>query len=132
MLEEKRTQQPRGKMVAILATDGFEQSEFESPRKAMDDAGIRSQVVSLAKDPIRGWKDGDWGDAFEVDIRVDQTSADQFNALLLPGGVLNPDKLRRNPDAVQFVRDFFAQGKAVAAICHGPQILIDAEVVDGD
>ncbi len=125
------TQQSVGKTVAILVADGFEQSEFESPRKALDDAGIRSRVISIKRDPVQAWKKGQWGDTFEVDARVEDVSVEEFNALLLPGGVMNPDKLRQNPRAVEFVRSFFAEGKPVAAICHGPQVLIDAEVVDG-
>ena len=114
--------------VAILATHGFEQSELESPRDALLDRGAEVKVVSLPdSDPsIRGWKDGEWGDPVPVDGTVQNHSADDFDALVLPGGVMNPDTLRGNDDAVELVRDFFADGKPVAAICHGPWLIVEA------
>ena len=114
--------------VAILATHGFEQSELESPRDALLDRGAEVKVVSLSDSgpSIRGWKDGEWGDPVPVDGTVQNHSADDFDALVLPGGVMNPDTLRGNDDAVQFVRDFFADGKPVAAICHGPWLIVEA------
>ena len=120
-----------GKRVAILATDGFEQSELADPRRALEDAGAATDIVSLRAGTIRGWKNGNWGDAFTVDKTVGQASPDDYDALVLPGGVMNPDKLRTDHDAVAFVRRFFAEGKPVGAICHGPWTLINAGVVQG-
>ena len=120
-----------GKSVAILVTDGFEQVELTEPRKALDDAGAKTEIVSPRVDEVKGWKETEWGDPFDVDVPLDQAKADDYDALLLPGGVLNPDKLRMEAKALRFVKDFFKQGKPVAAICHGPVILIDAGVVKG-
>lgn len=120
-----------GKKVAILATDGFEQSELVEPRKALDEAGAQTHIVSLKSGVIRGWSEQRWGDDFTVDALVSKVSADDYDALLLPGGVMNPDKLRTDEKAVSFVKAFFDAGKPVAAICHGPQLLIEADVVAG-
>ena len=119
------------KKIAILATNGFEEVELTSPKAALDKEGFETHIVSLESGSIKSWKDGNWGESFSVDKTLDQVSASDYNALLLPGGVINPDKLRREDKALTFVRDFFKQEKPVAAICHGPQILIDAEVVEG-
>jgi len=119
------------KRIAILATDGFEESEFTSPKKAMEDEGFEVHVVSEKSGTIKAWNDGDWSKEYNVDKTIGDVKADDYNALVLPGGVINPDKLRRNEDALGFVRDFFAQKKPVAAICHAPQILISADVVKG-
>jgi protease I len=121
----------QGKTVAILATDGFEQSELEKPRQALIDAGATTCLVSPDSETIKGWDDDHFGDDVEVDIPLQDADPDSFDALLLPGGVMNPDQLRMNPEAVAFVRGFFAAGKPVAAICHGPQLLIEADVVGG-
>ncbi len=118
-----------GKKVAILATDGFEQSELLEPRKALDEAGAVSQVVSPGDAKIKGWNHTDWGEEVAVDVPLDQADAERYDALLLPGGVMNPDKLRMEPRAVAFVRRFFEAGKPVAAICHGPWMLVEADVV---
>jgi protease I len=120
-----------GRTVACLVTDGYEQSELTSPVEALRSAGAEVHIVSLKSGKVRGWKDGDWGESVMVDKSVGDVSADDYRGLLLPGGVINPDKLRRDEKAVGFVRDFFKQGKPVAAICHGPQMLIEADVVDG-
>ncbi|PTY08094.1 protease [Opitutaceae bacterium EW11] len=122
-----------GKKVAILVADGFEQSEFEKPRQALDDAGARTFVISPNDDEVTGWdgEAGDFGDSFDVDLTIGDAKADDYDALLLPGGVMNPDTLRQIPEAVSFVRAFFDAGKPVAAICHGPQMLIEADVVRG-
>jgi len=118
--------------VAILVEDGFEQVELTSPRQALDDAGAQTQIVSPVKGrKVKGFQHDKWGDEFDVDVALDRTSADDFDALLLPGGVMNPDKLRTNRRAVEFVKAFFDAGKPVAAICHGPWTLIDAGVVRG-
>lgn len=118
--------------VAILATHGFEQSELESPRDALEDAGAEVKIVSLPDSDasIRGWSDGDWGDTVEVDGTVRNHTSDDFDALVLPGGVMNPDTLRADEAAVGFVRDFFADGKPVAAICHGPWLIVEAGAAD--
>lgn len=120
-----------GKRVAIVATDGFEQSELLEPKKALEAAGATTEVVSLKAGRIRGWAMKDWGEEVAVDTVVDEASADDYDALVLPGGVINPDKLRMHAGVLAFVRAFFEQGKPVGAICHGPWTLINAGVVRG-
>ncbi len=120
-----------GKRVAILATDGFEQSELRSPRAALIHAGAFVELISLKAGTIKGWADGQWVADEKVDRLVADARADEYHALLLPGGVMNPDKLRANSDAVAFVRAFFDQKKPVAAICHGPWLLAEADVLRG-
>jgi protease I len=120
-----------GKRVAILATDGVEQVELTEPRKALDQAGAKTVVVSPKSGKIKGWQHDHWGDEIPVDQSLESANADTFDALLLPGGVMNPDHLRQNKQAVQFVRRFFEAGKPVAAICHGPWLLVEADVVRG-
>jgi protease I len=120
-----------GKRIAILATEGVEQSELEIPREALDEAGAETELISLQAGEIRAWDDEDFGDSFDVDKSINDARPDDYDALLLPGGVMNPDKLRMEPKVIEFVRAFFAAGKPVAAICHGPQVLIDADVVRG-
>jgi protease I len=124
-------EQLNGKRVAILATDGFEQVELTGPKQALELAGATTQIVSPAKGQIKGWNHTEWGDRFAVDLPLEQANPDDFDALLLPGGVMNPDKLRMNTQAVQFVRTFFESGKPIAAICHGPWTLIEAGAVRG-
>lgn len=119
------------KRIAILATNGFEESELTSPKSAMENAGFKVDIVSPEKGEIKGWADGNWSNSFKVDRLVDEVDAKEYNALMLPGGVINPDKLRTNRKALDLVRDFFAQKKPVAAICHAPQLLISADVVEG-
>ena len=121
----------KGKKIAILATDGFEQSELLKTREALDAAGATTQVVSLKLGHIKAWNEKNWGDSVKVDLTLDAADADHFDGLLLPGGVMSPDKLRAEEKAVNFARAFFQQHKPVAAICHGPQLLIDAGVVRG-
>lgn len=120
-----------GRRVAILATDGFEQAELLEPREALREAGADAQVVSPKDDSIRGWDGDDWGDEVDVDVPLGAARADDFDALLLPGGVMNPDNLRKDEDAVRFVRSFFDADKQVAAICHGPWLLAEADVLSG-
>lgn len=120
-----------GKRVAIVATDGFEQSELAQPQRALEDAGATTEIVSLRAGTIRGWKEKDWGDEFTVDKTLAQANPGDYDALVLPGGVMNPDKLRTDQDAVAFVSRFFADGKPVGAICHGPWTLINAGVAKG-
>jgi protease I len=119
------------KRIAILATNGFEESELSSPKTAMLEAGFKVDIISEKSGQIRSWKDGNWSNNYDVDNTLDKVSAKDYNALVLPGGVINPDILRRNDDALLFIRDFFKQSKPVAAICHAPQLLIEADVVDG-
>lgn len=120
-----------GKKVAILVEDGFEQIELTSPREALEQAGAKTHIVSPKRDRVKGWEHTQWGQEFPVDVSLDKAKANEYDALLLPGGVMNPDKLRTSKQAVQFVRSFFDQGKPVAAICHGPWILVEADVVNG-
>ena len=120
-----------GKRVAILATDGFEQSELESPRQALDGAGATTMVVSPKEGEITGWAEKNWGQPVRVDLTLEHARPEDFDALLIPGGVMNPDKLRTEPAAVAFVRHFFETGKPVAAICHGPWLLVEADVLEG-
>jgi protease I len=121
----------QGKKVAILVTDGFEQSELLEPRMALDQAGAKTQVVSPAGKKVKGWNHKEWGSEVPVDVALDSAKAEEFDALLLPGGVMNPDQLRMNPKAVEFVQRFTDSGKPVAAICHGPWTLIEAGAVRG-
>lgn len=125
------TDRIKGKKIAILTAEGFEQPELERPREALDEAGAVTQIVSPEGGQIRAWDQTDWGDTFDVDVKLEDANPNDYDALMLPGGVLNPDKLRRIPAAVDFVRAFFEAGKPVAAICHGPQMLIEADVVHG-
>jgi protease I len=121
-----------GKKVAILVTDGFEQDELFSPLEALRKAGADVQVVSPSKESkIRGWKHADWGKRVKVDVPLNKANGEEFDALVLPGGVMNPDQLRRDPMVLNFVKSFFKAGKPVGAICHGPWTLIDAGVVRG-
>jgi protease I len=118
-----------GKRVAILATDGVEAVELFDPRNALDKAGAKTLLVSPRHDKIRSWEHGNWRDDVPIDLPLAKCSADDFEALFLPGGVINSDRLRTDVQAVQFVRRFFETGKPVAAICHAPWILIEANVV---
>ena len=120
-----------GKKVAILVTDGFEQVELTKPREALDEAGAETKIVSLKPGKIQGMHHADKGDKFDVDLTLDEARAEEFDALMIPGGLMNPDALRSNEYALEFTRHFFREGKPVAAICHGPWVLIDAGVVRG-
>jgi protease I len=120
-----------GKKIAILATNGFEESELFQPLEALKKTGAEVLIVSPEKGKIKGWKHGNWSKEIDVDITIDKADESDFDALVLPGGVINPDKLRRDQRAVSFVRRFFDNNKLVASICHGPQILIEADVVRG-
>ena len=120
-----------GKKVAILATNGFEQVELTEPMEKVKSAGADVEIVSLESGEIQGMNHDEKGDMFPVDKTVNEVSADDYNGLILPGGVLNPDTLRTNDKAVQFVRDFFVQHKPVSAICHGPWMLVEADVLNG-
>jgi len=120
-----------GKRVAILATDGVEQAELTEPRKALDEAGASTTLVSPKTVAIKAWQHDHWGEELRVDLPLDQADADNFDALMLPGGVMNPDHLRTNRKAVEFVQRFVSSGKPVAAICHGPWLLVEADAVRG-
>ena len=121
----------RGKRVAILATDGFEQAELLEPKEALEKAGAQTEVISPKEGRIRGWNHAEWGQEVAVDRPLASADANHYDALLLPGGVMNPDKLRIVPEAVQFVKRFFEDGKPVAAICHGPWMLVEAGTIQG-
>lgn len=120
-----------GKQIAILATDGFEEEELTEPKKALRNAGAVTHIVSPKKDSIKAWNHGEWSDEYEVDIQLKSANADNYDGLLLPGGVINPDKLRTEKKAIEFVARCMHQGKPIAAICHGPQLLIETKEIDG-
>lgn len=120
-----------GMRVAILVAEGFEQVELLEPRKALEESGAETFIVSPAKGEVQGWKHFDKGEKVKVDVPLDEADASTFDALMLPGGVANPDQLRTQPRALQFVHEFFEAGKPVAVICHGPWTLIEAGVVRG-
>lgn len=123
--------QLKGKTVAILVTDGFEQEELTGPKAALEQAGARADIVAPAAEQVRAWHTKEWGETVRVDVPLESAAPDAYDALLLPGGVMNPDHLRRNPRVLEFVRAFFAEGKPTGAICHGPWTLIDAGVIKG-
>ncbi|MGP0076260.1 MAG: type 1 glutamine amidotransferase domain-containing protein [Bryobacteraceae bacterium] len=120
-----------GKRIAILATDGVEQVEMTEPRKALDAAGAKTELVSPAKGNLQAWQHMEKGDKFPVDVELADADPRNYDALVLPGGIANPDQLRRIPQAVEFVKSFFEREKPVAAICHAPWMLIEAGVVRG-
>jgi protease I len=120
-----------GVKVAILATDGFEQSELLVPRRALDDLGATTEVISLKTGRIKAWNHKEWGEEVAVDKTLESVDVKNYDALLLPGGVLNPDTLRMNPQAVEFVKAFFNAKKPVGAICHGPWTVIEAGAAKG-
>ena len=120
-----------GLRVAILATDGFEQSELLEPKKALEALGAETEIVSLTDGDIRGWNHKEWGQKVSVDRQVGDADPSDYDALVLPGGVMNPDSLRMQPQAVTFVRSFFESGKPVAAICHGPWTIIECGSAKG-
>jgi protease I len=121
----------QGKKIAILVADGFEQVELTEPKKALEAAGAKTEIVSPADGKVKGWNHTEWGDKLAVDVPLQQAKPDGYDALLLPGGVMNPDKLRMDPAAVRFVKSFVDAGKPIAAICHGPWTLIEAGAVRG-
>lgn len=129
--KKNRMQKLSNKRVAILAADGFEQVELEKPRKALEEAGARTEVVSPGSGKIQGMNHDEKGDTVKVDVKLEDADADKYDALMIPGGLMNPDTLRTNRLALEFVRRFFASGKPVAAICHAPWVLIDAGLVKG-
>ena len=120
-----------GKRVAILATDGVEQEELMEPRKALQQAGAQTDVIALKTGAIKGWNHTQWGQSIPIDKTIDQVKATDYDALMLPGGVMSPDQLRQDKRAVQFVKSFFDRSKPVAALCHGPSMLVEAGVLRG-
>ncbi|MGE5446301.1 MAG: type 1 glutamine amidotransferase domain-containing protein [Ignavibacteriales bacterium] len=120
-----------GMKVAILVADGFEQVEVREPRKALEQAGAQVHLISPVRGKVKGWNHREWGDEFPVDVQLDMANANDYDALMLPGGVMNPDRLRMIPRAVEFVRQIVSSGKPVAAICHAPWTLINAGAVKG-
>ena len=120
-----------GKKIAILVADGFEQVELTEPKKALEDAGATTQIVSPAQDEVQGWNHDEKADKFTVDMPLDRARSEDYDALLLPGGVRNPDQLRMLSRTIEFVDGFFVAGKPIAAICHAAWTLIDAGIVKG-
>lgn len=121
----------KAKRIAILATHGYEQSELMDPRALLKKAGFTVDVISLESGQIRGWKGKDWGESVDVDVVLSKAAAGDYDALVLPGGVINPDKLRMEKAAVDFIRAFDEAGKPLAAICHGPWLLVEAGAAEG-
>ncbi|WCM41162.1 type 1 glutamine amidotransferase [Flavobacterium sp. CBA20B-1] len=119
----------KGKKIAILTEDGFEEIELTSPLEALKDAGAEVLIVSPKNGKVKAKSGDDWTKEYDVDLQLNDAKSGEFDALVIPGGVINPDKLRTNKDALQFVQTFFNENKPVAAICHGPQVLINAEAV---
>jgi protease I len=119
------------KRIAILATDGFEESELMVPKQKLEEAGANVDIISLKVGEIRGWSKKDWGESVAVDRTIDAVSIDEYDALVIPGGQINPDLLRADVDAVSLVRDFYKSGKPLAAICHAPWVLIEAGIAKG-
>jgi protease I len=124
-------QELEGLRIAILATDGFEQSELLDPRRALDEAGATTEVVSPNATQVKAWNHQNWGLSVDVDQLLEDANPDRYDALVLPGGVMNPDALRMQPKAVAFVRAFFDADKPVAAICHGPWTVVESGAADG-
>lgn len=125
------TNQLAGKTIAILVAEGFEQVELTGPKQALEQAGARAEIVSPTEGRVKAWDMKSWGKEFDVDVSLASAGPDRYDALLLPGGVMNPDRLRIIPEAVRFVKHFFDREKPVAAICHGPWMLVEAGVVRG-
>ena len=121
----------KNKNVAILATNGFEESELSSPKQALENAGATVHIISEKSGSIKGWADGNWSGEYEVNKTLEQANEGDYHALVLPGGVINPDTLRQNDEAIGFIRSFFKSHKPVAAICHAPQLLAEAGVLEG-
>jgi len=121
----------KGKTVAILTENGFEEVELTNPKQALEEAGATVHIISPQKEKVKGWNHDHWSIDVPVDKNISDARADDYDALMLPGGVLNPDKLRRNKEAVEFAKDFLETGKPVAAICHGPQLLIETGLLEG-
>jgi protease I len=126
-----KTHELDNRRIAILATDGFEESELFEPKEALENAGAKVNIISIKSGEIKAWKKKDWGKSIHVDAIVGDASSTQFDALMIPGGVMNPDKLRTDQKAIDFVKDFINEGKPIASICHGPQVLIETGMTKG-
>lgn len=125
------TNELRGRKIAILATHGFEEVELTKPREALDKAAAETHLVSPERGTIKAWNHGNWSDSYEVDIPLEEADHTDYHGLMIPGGVMNPDTLRANKKAVEFVSKFLHAGKPIAAICHGPQLLIETKELQG-
>ncbi|BDI60560.1 DJ-1/PfpI/YhbO family deglycase/protease [Qipengyuania nanhaisediminis] len=119
------------KNILIVATDGYEQSELTGPKQMLEEAGHKTTVASIKEGEIKGWEDGDWGDSVAVDCQVKDVEVSDYDALLLPGGQMNPDILRMEEKVIELVKDFDSEGKPIAAICHAPWLLAEADLIDG-
>lgn len=119
------------KKVAILTENGFEESELTSPKKALEDAGIQVDIISPQKDKVKGWNHDHWSIELPVNVNITYANTDNYDALVIPGGVMNPDLMRLNKECVNFAKEFLETGKPVAAICHGPQLLIETGLLNG-
>jgi len=119
------------KRVAILTENGFEESELTSPKEALEKAGATVEIVSPQKKSVKGWKDGNWSITLDVNVSVSEADASDYDALVIPGGVINPDLMRRSQECIDFAKSFLQTGKPVAAICHGPQLLIETGMIEG-
>jgi len=120
-----------GKKVAILTENGFEEVELTEPKRALEEAGAIVHIVSPQKEKVKAWKEKDWSIELPVDVNISQAKEEDYDALVIPGGVLNPDQMRMNKDCVAFAKAFFDAGKPVGSICHGPQLLIETGIVKG-
>jgi protease I len=129
--ERKMTNRLDGKKIAILVAHGFEESEMTEPKKALEEAGAITEIVSPEGSNVKAWNKDDWSKEYKVDKELTSANADDYNGLLLPGGVMNPDRLRNNEKAVDFVKSFFESGKPIGAICHGPWTMIETGALDG-
>ncbi len=121
----------QGKKIAVLTENGFEEVELTSPKQALEEAGATVHIISPQKGIVKGWDHDHWSIELDVDKNIDEANTEEYDALILPGGVLNPDKLRTNKKVIDFVREFLESGKPVAAICHGPQTLIETGLLQG-
>jgi len=121
----------KGKLVAILTENGFEEIELTSPKKALEEAGATVHIVSPQKEKVKGWNHDHWTIELPVDKNISDAKPEDYDALMIPGGVINPDKLRRSKEAIEFAKDFLETGKPIAAICHGPQLLIETGLLEG-
>ena len=129
MFNKSESQKLSGKKIAIVATDGFEEAELLEPKKALEQAGADVEIISLKSGSIKGWNKSDWGKKVEVDKTVQEASSQDYDGLLLPGGVINVDRLRSDENVVSFVSDFAVDGKPIAVICHGAWSLIESGFV---
>jgi len=127
MMEDKL----KGKKIAFLVEDGFEEEELTRPKKAFSEMGATTHIISPQKKKVKAWDHTNWGKEYEVDVDLSKANADQYDVLVLPGGVINPDKLRRSKTAIKFVSKFFEDDKIVASICHGPQTIIETGHIKG-